>query len=371
MYIEITPRPQGSRYTAWSAFLTDAGLTPDESVTQTVLIWEGSRLIATGSRQANLLKCIAVDKAHRGEDLTATILTVLRKEAFREGHRHLFLYTKPENQYLFSSLFFYPVARTDKVLLMENQKNGIGSFLESLPVNHSHRSESQAVAGGPRFAETNDTSAPHFAETNDTSAPIIGAAVMNCNPFTKGHRYLIETAAGECDHLYIFVLSEEQSRFSASARLEMVRLGTQNLPNVTVYPTGPYLISSATFPTYFLKERENAEQIHCLLDIEIFTRYFVTRFGITRRYVGTEPFSPMTHKYNEALKTYLPQKGVELRELPRLALGNRPDSSTPVSASTVRALIDAGDPEAIRPLVPQTTFDYLQAHGLLTNTINQ
>ena len=91
MYVEITHCPQGSRYTTWSAFLTNAGLTPDPNVTQTVLIWEDSRLIATGSRKANLLKCIAVDKAHRGEDLTATILTALRQDAFREGHRHLFL----------------------------------------------------------------------------------------------------------------------------------------------------------------------------------------------------------------------------------------------------------------------------------------
>lgn len=356
MYIEITHRPQGETYTTWSAFLANAGLTPDLYVTQTVLIWEDSRLIATGSRQANILKCIAIDSAHRGEDLTATILTALRKEAFREGHRHLFLYTKPENQYLFSSLFFYPVARTDKVLLMENQKDGIGCFLESLPT--------------------------HLPEATDTSIPIIGAAVMNCNPFTKGHRYLIETAAGECDHLYVFVLSEDQSLFSASDRMEMVRLGTKDLPNVTVYPTGPYLISSATFPTYFLKERDNAQQVHCLLDIEIFTKYFVPKFAITRRYVGTEPLSPLTARYNEALKAHLPQKDVEVRELPRLMYrfedthslctgDSATAASDPISASAVRALIHAGNPEAIRPLVPSTTFEYLQANGLLTNTVNQ
>ena len=303
MYTEIIPRPKGEKYTTWSTFLTNAGLTPDPSVTQTVLIWEDSQLIATGSRQANILKCIAVDSAHRGEDLTATLLTALREEAFREGHRHLFLYTKPENQYLFSSLFFYPVARTDKVLLMENKKDGICSFIESL--------------------------SPHLPQTTDQSTPIIGAAVMNCNPFTRGHRYLIETAAGECDHLYVFVLSEEQSDFTASDRLEMVRLGTGDLPNVTVYPTGPYLISSATFPTYFLKERDNAEQVHCLLDIQIFTTYFVPKFGITRRYVGTEPLSPLTARYNEALKAHLPEKGVSVREIPRLTTDG--DLSIPVS----------------------------------------
>ena len=179
---------------------------------------------------------------------------------------------------------------------------------------------------------------------------------MNCNPFTLGHRCLIETAFGECDRLYVFVLSEDKSMFSAADRMEMVRLGTLDLPNVTVLPTGPYLISSATFPTYFIREREQHTQIHCLLDIEIFVRYFVPHFGITARFVGTEPLSPMTHQYNEALKLHLPERGIVLKELPRLEI-----NGAPVSASAVRALIKAGNTEAVRTLVPPTTFEYLQA----------
>ncbi len=342
MHIELLQRPEGHKLRIWKDFLTRAGLEAENDTDQTVLIWDDSQLIATGSRKANLLKYIAVDNQRRGEDLTAKVLTQLRCEAFREGYRHLFLYTKPGNKYLFSSLFFYPVAQTDKVLLMEDRKNGIQDFIAGLPT----------------------------VQTQGT----VGAAVMNCNPFTLGHRYLIETAARECDHVYIFVLSEDKSRFSAADRLEMVRLGTRDLPNVTVLPTGPYLISSATFPTYFLKDRENAEEIHCLLDIEIFTKYFVPKFLITHRYVGTEPFSPMTNRYNEALKAYLPKKKIVLRELPRCSAGTGHPLSTsadcaisadPISASAVRAIIDAHDHEAIRSLVPQTTFDYLNAKGLI------
>ena len=306
----------------WEALLQKAGLTPDKDTDQTVTVWEGETLIATGSRKGNLLKCIAVDPAHRGEDLTAAVLSQLRNDAFQAGYKHLFLYTKPENRRMFEGLFFYPIAQTDTVLLMENQKNGIGTFLDGLP------------AAVP--------------------AQNIGTAVMNCNPFTLGHRYLIETAAKECDHVYVFVLSEDQSRFSAKDRMEMVRLGTKDLGNVTVLPTGPYLISSATFPTYFLKDREQAAQIHCQLDIEIFTKYFVPRFGITHRYVGTEPLSPMTAQYNEALKTYL--KDITLREVFRLEKGD-----APVSASKVRSLLDAG--EDIRPYVPETTYQYLTQGG--------
>lgn len=306
----------------WEALLAKAGLTPDRDTDQTVTVWEQEEIIATGSRKGNLLKCIAVDPAHRGEDLTAAVLSRLRADAFSEGHKHLFLYTKPENRRMFAGLFFYPIAQTEDVLLMEDQKNGIREFLDILPA---------AVPGDQ-----------------------IGAAVMNCNPFTLGHRYLIETAAKACDHVYIFVLSEDQSRFSAYDRMEMVRLGTADIPNVTVLPTGPYLISNATFPTYFLKNREAAAQVHCKLDIAIFENYFAPRFGITHRFVGTEPLSPMTAQYNEALKENL-QK-ITLVEIPRLET-----EAAPVSASAVRSALDAG--EDIRHLVPETTYQYLSQGG--------
>lgn len=328
MDVELSLCPKGRKGQLWKDFLTRAGLEADRDVERTALLWDGEALIATGSRQGNLLKCIAVDESRQGEGLTATVLTALRQDAFEAGHSHLFLYTKPKNKWMFSSLFFYPVAQTADVLLMENRRGGIRDFLETLPAEHCEGT--------------------------------VGAAVMNCNPFTKGHRYLIETAAKECDLVYVFVLSEDRSHFSAADRLEMVKLGTADLPNVRVLPTGPYLISSATFPTYFLKEREKAGAIQCRLDIEIFKNYFVPKFGINRRYVGTEPLSPMTNLYNQALQVYLPEAGIELREIPRTELGG-----TPVSASAVRVLLEAGDLTALRELVPRTTWDYLNQHHLL------
>ena len=140
----------------------------------------------------------------------------------------------------------------------------------------------------------------------------------------------------------------------------MVKLGTADLPNVQVLPTGPYLISSATFPTYFLKEREKATAIQCRLDIDIFTKYFVPKFGIQRRYVGTEPLSPMTNQYNEALREYLPGAGIELREIPRAEL-----EGVPVSASAVRSFRDAGDLQRLQALVPESTWNYLNQHHLI------
>ena len=328
MELEQIGRIRGRKKKIWEDFLRRADLEPDENLEKTVLVWDGEDLVATGSRQGNLLKCIAVDESRQGEGITATLITALRQDAFASDQRHLFLYTKPQNEFMFSSLFFYPVARSGKVLLMESRKDGVREFVDSLP---------RTAVGGK-----------------------IGAAVMHCNPFTLGHRYLVESAAGECDHLYVFVLSEEGGMFSAPDRMEMVKAGTADLPNVTVLPTGPYLISSATFPSYFLKDKENLPAIQCRLDIEVFTRYFAPTLGITHRFVGSEPFSPSTAMYNRALADHLPPAGIQVKELPRLE-----KDGLAVSARAVRALLEEGRKAEAALRLPRTTVDILQQKGYL------
>ena len=323
MDIELSMQLRRTKRKLWQDFLAAVGLEADEAVEQTVLIWEGEELIATGSRQGNILKCIAVAPTHQGEGLLAKVLTVLRQEAFQEGLQHLFLYTKPQNAHLFEPLLFYPVVQTEHVLLMEDQKQGIHTFIAGL--------HSQKLTGK------------------------IGAAVMNCDPFTLGHQHLVTYAASQCDHLFVFVLSEDKGHFSAADRMAMVKKGTAHLPNVTVLPTGPYLISSATFPTYFLKERDQADRIQCMLDIEIFAKYFAPAFSISHRFVGSEPLSPLTNRYNETLQKHLPLHDITVEQIPRLEL-----SGTPISASAVRAALTTGDLDTVRTLVPQTTFDHLQ-----------
>ena len=322
MEIELCTRLNGRKLNMWKELLESSSLEPDLSIEKTVLVWDGDTLIATGSRQENILKCIAVDENHRGEDLTATVLSELQKDAFSSGYKHLFLYTKPQNAAMFTSLFFYEIARTDKVLLMENRPLGIKEFLEDLP--------------------------------KEDASGKIGSIVMNANPFTLGHRYLIDYASKECDKLYVFVLSEDKSEFSFEDRFAMVKAGTRDIPNVTVLPTGPYLISSATFPTYFLKERDKADEVKCALDIEIFANYFAPHFNITHRFVGTEPISRMTDMYNRVLLEKLPEKNIEITEIPRKESGGEV-----ISASRVRELIKKGEIEKVKPLVPETTYIHL------------
>lgn len=320
---EILPKLSGNKRTLWRKLLLETGLIADEQADVFLLIWDGEELIATGARKGNLLKYIAVAPNRQGEDLTATVLTQLRQDAFNAGYRHLFLYTKPENVYLFSSLFFYPIAQTANVTLLESKPEGIRNFLESLPT--------------------------------PCKEGVIGSIVMNCNPFTLGHQHLIRTAADECDWVYVFVLSEDCSDFSFADRFAMVQAGTADLKNVTVLPTGPYLISSATFPTYFLKDPSVIETAQCALDAEIFAKHYAPAFSITRRYVGTEPLCPVTDAYNQTLHELLPIQGIALREIKRLE-----KDGAPVSATLVRKLLQEGNREAIRAFVPQSTFDYIK-----------
>ena len=321
MYIETGAPFQGEALAKLKIFLQESGLSYEEGIEFSACLYDGTELVATGSLEGNVFKCIAVRTDRQGEDLTAKVLTELRKEAVRRGHKHLFLFTKPGNIRMFADFGFYEVASTPEALLMENRRNGARDYARTL------------------------------AEACDGT---VAAAVVNCNPFTLGHRYLIETAAARCDLLHVFVLTEDRSYFPAADRIRLVREGTEDLVNVRVHETGPYMISAVTFPTYFLKEQAQAGDIACRLDLEIFAKVFAKEMGISVRFAGTEPNCLVTAAYNRCMHELLPPLGVQVREIQRKEIGGKP-----VSASLVRALIEAGRVEETEGLVPPSTYRYL------------
>ena len=181
---------------------------------------------------------------------------------------------------------------------------------------------------------------------------------MNANPFTNGHRYLVEKAARENDVVHLFVLSEDLSHYPGSVRLALVKAGIAPLKNVYVHPTGDYIISAATFPSYFLREDDDVTTIQARLDARIFKEHIAPALGITKRYVGHEPYSAATAIYNNALQQ-------EFAGTPQLEIVERLRADGEyISASRVRELIANGNLEAVRPLVPPTTFAYLQGGEL-------
>lgn len=318
----VTGSPlQGMTLEKLKQFLLSCGLDYDENIGFSVLLMEDGEVIATGSLDGATVKCVAVAASHQGEDLTGQIMTALMQKASQNGHRHLMLYTKPRNQALFQPFGFHPVIRTADCLLMENQRNGLERFLQSLD------------------------------KPEDQNGPV-GCIVANCNPFTLGHRWLIEQAAAECAWVHLFILSEDRGMFPAEERLRMARAGCSDFPNVLVHSSGPYMVSSATFPTYFIKEKHRTDGIHCELDVRLFGEKIAPALGITRRYVGTEPFCNVTEQYNDYMKRLLPAYGIALCELERkTACGEA------ISASRVRELIAQGDLQALPKLLPSTTLE--------------
>lgn len=184
-----------------------------------------------------------------------------------------------------------------------------------------------------------------------------GSIVMNCNPFTLGHRYLIEYAASRVDYLYIFVVEENKSFFPFEDRYKLVQQGTADLPNVVVLPSGNFIISAVTFPGYFYKDNLKETKIDCSNDLNVFAQYIAPALNIKVRFAGEEPLDPVTRQYNEGMTEILPLHGMEFCEIPR-----KEDSEGigVISASRVRKLLKEGDFEGLGKLVPPTTLAYLK-----------
>lgn len=307
------------------ALLQKEGIRRDAHLDVTVGVFDDAyALVATGSLYAGTLRCIAVDSAHQGEGLLGLLMTRLLELQAERGHHTVFLYTKPDAAHFFADLGFSEIARVPgKLVFMENRRDAFARYLAALSAFRD---------GAKRTA----------------------AIVMNANPFTLGHQYLLERAAAENDAVRCFVVSEDISLVPFQARMALVEAGSAHLPNVTVHPSGSYMISSATFPSYFLKDEAAVTEAQAALDIAIFAK-IAEAMGITRRYIGEEPFSQITAIYNGVMLEELPRHGIECIILPRQA-----DGGQAISASNVRQLLHDGQLEAIRPLVPASTFAYFQ-----------
>lgn len=186
----------------------------------------------------------------------------------------------------------------------------------------------------------------------------VGSIVMNCNPFTLGHRYLIEQAAAQVDHLYIFVVEEDKSVFPFEDRMKLVKEGTADLGDkVTVLPSGKWIISLLTFPEYFNKDDLQGAAIDPSKDINLFGKYIAPTLGINMRFVGEEPFDKVTRQYNETMRNILPSFEVSFQEIPRKSTDGKDDV---ISATKVRNALKAGDFENLKKYVPKTTLIYLK-----------
>ena len=348
------------------SFLGTLGLQYEDDVDYTAVIEKDGKVIATGSLAGEIIKCVGVSKEMQGEGIFTSIASHLMNKAFEKGLSHLFVFTTPENGIKFTSLGFKEVAKAEPwVALFEYGKPDVHDYIEDMKKKVRDAITGKIKNTGTKTPKTpavkdkdleNKEGMPHppAALTQEQTPGSVAGIVVNCNPFTLGHQHLIEKSASENDLVIVFVVSEDRSLFPHDVRFRLVCEGTAHLPNVAVVDGGKYIISSATFPRYFTRDKEFASaQAH--LDVAIFARYIVPAFNIKKRYVGEEPYCETTNLYNQAMKDILIPAGVQLVVIPR-----KEYNGIPISASTVRASIKKDDWETVSHLVPETTLRFLK-----------
>lgn len=348
------------------AFLKRNGLRFDDMHYYAAVTDDDGEMIAGGGLKGNVIKCVAVDDAHKGEAIANTLISHLIAHANEEGHSNVMLFTKPKNRQLFESLSFRLLAEAPEAVLMETGIGGINNMVEQLKKikeeSEKYKEYNKECKEDSKECKENSEECKEEEKTNlnpstpqplTTTTPRGGVVVMNCNPFTLGHCYLIEQAAKQVERLFVMVVREDCSLFAYAERKAMVEQGVAHLENVTVIDGSEYAISQATFPTYFLKRLDDAADTQMLLDLDLFRRHIAPALGTTVRFVGTEPTDRLTRRYNQLMHEVL----ADVREIVRLE-----KEGNAVSASRVRKAMEQGDMSTIRQLVPPTTLPYIIAH---------
>lgn len=335
-YISEAPLSLNSVRRRVEAFLTANGLrlAPLDRYVVVTRDEDGDEILAGGGLDGNVIKCVAVSESARSEGLMNILVSRLIVIAREEGRESVKAFTKPENEGIFKSLGFGLLASAPKAILMENGRGGLPEYRKYLA----------SLARPGRN----------------------GAIVMNANPFTKGHRYLVEQAASQVDNLYVIVVREDRSRFPYVERKAMIEAGCAGLDNVVVCEGSDYAISAATFPTYFLKKLDDATDTQIALDLDLFVNHIAQPLGVTVRFAGSEPEDALTRRYNELMAEILPgtsvavvrqaRRPIDFVEIPRLE-----QKGKPLSATSLRRALDKGNLKEAMEYIPKSSIPYLVA----------
>ncbi len=307
----------------YKEFLEKGGLQYEESDIQ-LCVYDGNKIIGGVSLHKNCIKLLRVSCKYANQGISNTLISDIVKMAYDKGIFNLFVYTNPENEEKFNNQGFYTLYKTDNVLFLENERNGIKKYINSL---QRLKREGEKICG----------------------------LVMNLNPLTKGHEYLIKTASYENDWVHIIIVKEDNSIFPYEVRLNLLKSACKKYNNVIVHSGSDYVISNATFPSYFIKSKDEVPSIYATLDANIFGHYVAKALGINRRYVGTEPYSKTTNLYNNILKQQLPKYNIEVVEIERCKV-----SGEIISASKVREFIKEEKLEKAFSLLPEETVQFLK-----------
>ena len=250
--------------------------------------------------------------------------------------------------------------QTAEILYQTIKRNGIGTSIRELPHDGEYNVLKEFLTSNSKDP-TLEKATKKYIESIQREIPVEykntknrGAIVMNADPFTSGHRYLVEYAASRVDLLFVFCASADTSFFSSDDRFEMVKRGVADLPNVVVASSGRVFANTETFPEYHITEISYDKQELGAKDIYLFSNYIAKGLGISKRFVGEEAPGSLTSFFNDHMARVLPAYGIELEIIPRLEHGG-----VVVSASVVRDCITRGRLADLKEIVPKTTYDYI------------
>lgn len=322
------------------SLLADCGLDYEQHIEAFVLCREYGKLVACAGFQKGIIKDVAIVPELRGGALSLRLVSEVTYLAHSQGYKTLFVYTEPHNAEFFEGCGFYPLVEVPgQTTLLENTPVGISSYCTKL---------ARLRVEGRK----------------------IGCVVANANPFTLGHFYLIEEAAKASDWLHLFIVKEDASFFSYADRFRLAQEMTRDIPNLTLHEGSQYMISRATFPAYFFKDKGMVGKCRTAVDLLLFRTYIAPALGITHRFVGTEPFCDTTRKYNNDMMYWLQEPSATAWPVHVVELERTKRDGIAVSASEVRRLLKREDLSRIQKLVPTPTYelivkDYLsRAHTL-------
>lgn len=308
-------------------FLKGFDLTFTGNIDYTMGLYDDGQLIGTGSLGGRVMRDIAISEKYQKKGLTRRIIRNLQGESYRRGVTGNQIFTKPKNVPIFEHMGFKCVAVAEPyAALLEKGTDTLEDYLSRV----------RAILGTGEGKNR-------------------GAIVMNCNPFTLGHRSLVEYAHNNCDEVIIFAVQEDRSIFPFSDRFSLIKQGVRDMKGVEVISGGDFIISNATFPTYFIKGTDELAA-QTKLDATVFATRIAPALNITVRFVGEEPTDKTTLAYNNAMREVFAQNGIELKEIPREQKGNQI-----VSASSVRKALADDDWETVYRMVPKTTLIYLKS----------
>ena len=352
------------------AFLAQSGLRLEDVDHYYVFQSPDGRILAGAGYKADVIKCVAVAPSVRSEGYLTPLISRIISDS---GLVNFKVFTKPEYQVVFESLGFRLLAQAPEAVFMEMGR-GLEKYCEYL-------------RGCARPGRS-------------------GVVVMNANPFTLGHLYLLEQASKQVDTLFVIPVKEDLSEFPYAERLAMIKAASAHLASEKNYFLGrcpknqfssdntspthadaaiivldgsAYTISAATFPTYFLKDLSTAAETQMRLDLDLFERWIMPALGATVRFVGSEPLDPMTARYNSLMHNavvisrletasagFTAEKNYFSGRCPKNQFSSASQCQTHadasvISASTVRAFIEAGDYASAAALCPVTTHPYLLA----------